>query len=142
MAFAAILVASPTSVVGERADGRRSPQEVLGWLTGVRYRLEDLERAFFSARFSRKLVALGYATFRRWRFYGEEALAGKEAAVWLQEKSLTLGYRGEPLSRYDVECVRGTDRLEEVGRPRLYVTPHATPQPKLFRSTPSARLGG
>ena len=30
----------------ERADGRRSPQEVLGWLTGVRYREEDLQRAF------------------------------------------------------------------------------------------------
>jgi transposase InsO family protein len=117
----------------ERDDGRRSPQEVLGWLTGVRYRPEDLERAFFSTRFTRKLDALGYATFRRFRLYGEEGLAGKEAAVWLQEKSLTLEYRREPLSRYDVEYVRGTDRLEEVGRPRLYETPHAPPQPKLFR---------
>jgi hypothetical protein len=82
-------------------DGRQSPQEVLGWLTGVRYRPEDLERAFFSARFTRKLDA--------------------------------LEYRGEPLSRYDVGYVRGTDRFEEVGRPRLYETPHAPRQPKLFR---------
>lgn len=106
---------------------------MLGWLTGVRYRPEDLERAFFSPRFTRKLDALGYATFRRWRLYGEEGLAGEEAAVWLQEKSLTLEYRGEPLSRYDVEYVRGTERFEEVGRPRLYETPHAPRQPKLFR---------
>jgi transposase InsO family protein len=49
----------------ERKDGRRSPQEVLGWVTGVRYRPEDLERAFFSVRFSRTLDPLGYATFRR-----------------------------------------------------------------------------
>lgn len=32
----------------EREDGRRSPQEVLGWVTGVRYRKENLDRAFFS----------------------------------------------------------------------------------------------
>ena len=117
----------------ERQDGRRSPQEVLGWLTGIRYRPEDLKRAFFSTRFTRKLDALGYATFRRWRLYGEEGLAGKEAAVWLQEKGLRLEYRGETLSRYDVEYVRGTDRLGEVGRPRLYETTYAPPQPKLFR---------
>ena len=51
----------------KRKDGRRSPQEVLGWVTGVRYRPEDLERAFFSIRFSRMLDPLGYATFWRWR---------------------------------------------------------------------------
>jgi transposase len=49
----------------ERKDGRRSPAEVLGWLSGVRYHSEDLERAFFSTRFTRKLDSLGYATFRR-----------------------------------------------------------------------------
>jgi hypothetical protein len=47
----------------ERSDGRRSPEEVLGWLTGVRYRDEDLDRAFFCTRHTRKLDALGYARF-------------------------------------------------------------------------------
>jgi hypothetical protein len=47
----------------------------------VRYREGDLERAFCSTRFTRKLDGLGYATFRRWKFYGEEALAGNEAAL-------------------------------------------------------------
>jgi hypothetical protein len=56
---------------------------VLGWVTGLRYRTEDLERAFFASRFSRVLDPLGYATFGRWRLYGEEALAGLEAALWL-----------------------------------------------------------
>jgi putative transposase len=31
-----------------REDGRRSPAEVLGFLTGIRYHPEDLQRAFFS----------------------------------------------------------------------------------------------
>lgn len=58
-----------------RKDGRRSPREVLGWVTGMRYREEDLERAFFSVRFSRVLDPLGYATFRRWRLYGQPGRA-------------------------------------------------------------------
>lgn len=42
----------------EHADGRRSPEEVLGWLAGMRYRDEDLKRAFFCTRFTRKLDTL------------------------------------------------------------------------------------
>ena len=115
-----------------RKDGRRSPQEVLGWLTGVRYRPEDLERAFFSTRFSRVLDSLGYARFQDWRLYGNEGLARCEAAVWLQPGSLTLEYGGEPLSRYDVELVPRTGELRAVGRPRLFETSRVLPQLRLF----------
>jgi putative transposase len=119
----------------ERKDGRRSPSEVLGWVTGVRYRPEDLERAFFSVRFSRMLDPLGYATFRRWRLYGEEGLAGREAAIWLQEKSLTVEHAGEPLSRYEVEQALGSrvGKLQAVRRPVLFESSHMLPQPRLFR---------
>ena len=108
----------------ERKDGRRSPAEVLGWLSGVRYHSEDLERAFFSTRFTRKLDSLGYATFRRWRLYGEEGLAGNEATLWLHAKNLTVEYAGEPLSRYDVEPASGvgTGGLLVVRRPTLFET--------------------
>jgi putative transposase len=116
----------------ERKDGRRSPQEVLGWVTGVRYRPEELERAFFSIRFSRMLDPLGYATFRRWRLYGQEALAGSEAALWLQEKSLTIEHAGEPLSRYEVEHEPSTGKLRRVGRPTLFETSFLLGQPRLF----------
>jgi putative transposase len=119
----------------ERGDGRRSPKEVLGWLIGVRYRKEDLERAFFSVRFSRVLDPLGYATFRRWRLYGEEGLAGREAAIWLQEKNLTLEHAGEPLSRYEVEHAPDSraGKLLAVRRPVLFETSRVLPQPRLFR---------
>jgi hypothetical protein len=116
----------------ERKDGRRSPAEVLGWVSGVRYREEDLERAFFSTRFSRVLDALGYARFRHWRVYGDEGLAGREAALWLQEKTLSLEYGGETLSRYDVKREPGSDRLARVARPRVFDTSHAPPQLRLF----------
>ena len=116
----------------ERKDGRHSPQEVLGWLTGVRYRPEDLERAFFSTRFSRVLDSLGYARFRDWRLYGEEGLARREAAVWLQPGSLTVEFGGETLSRYAVELVPRTGELRAVGRPRLFETSRTPPQLRLF----------
>lgn len=115
-----------------RTDGKRSPQEVLGWLTEVRFHPEDLERAFFSTRFLRKLDALGYATFRRWRLYGEEGLAGSETALWLQDKSLMLEHAGQPLSRYEIEYRPDTGKLLEVARPTLFETASAAPQPRLF----------
>ena len=57
-----------------REDGRRAPAEVLGFVSGVRHREEELARAFFSARFVRVLDSLGYARFRHWRLYGANRL--------------------------------------------------------------------
>ncbi len=116
----------------ERTDGRHSPQEVLGWLTGVRYREEDLQRAFFSTCFTRKLDGLGYATFRRWRLYGEEGLAGNEAALWLESETLTVEYAGEPLSRYEVQYLPASTELRRVGRATLFETSIVVHQPRLF----------
>jgi hypothetical protein len=52
-----------------REDGRRSPGEVLSWVAGMRFHPTDLERAFFSERFSRVLDGSGYATLMRWKLY-------------------------------------------------------------------------
>lgn len=51
----------------DREDGKRSPSEGLGPVRVVRYRPVDLERAIFSARFTRKVDTLGCARFRHWR---------------------------------------------------------------------------
>jgi hypothetical protein len=83
----------------DREDGRRSPSEVLGWVTGVRYHPVDLQKAFFSTRFTRKLDALGYARLKHWRVYGEEGLARCEVALWLGNDGLSVEYGGQPLSR-------------------------------------------
>jgi len=116
----------------ERADGRGSPEEVLGWLTGVRYRDEDLDRAFFSTRFTRKLDALGYARFCHWRLYAEEALAGRETALWLEPETLTIEYAGETLSRYEVRRSADGAELRGVGKATMFETSIVVHQPKLF----------
>lgn len=120
-----------------REGGRRSPEEVLGWVTGMRFHAQDLERAFFSERYSRVIDGLGYATLMRWRLYAEEGLAGKEAEFWLLEKTLTVEYAGEPLSAYEVayDAVggrSGSGRLLRVSKPTLFKTPFAPGQMRLF----------
>jgi putative transposase len=124
-----------------REDGRRSPGEVLSWVSGMRFHPKDLERAFFSERFSRVLDASGYATLMRWRLYGEEALAGKEADLWLLENTLTLEHAGEPLSAYEVahdmaglpNDARGrSGRLAAVRKPTLFETSYVAGQMRLF----------
>jgi putative transposase len=117
-----------------RDDGRRSPAEVLGFASGVRHREEELRRAFFSARFVRVLDSLGYTRFRHWRIYGEEALAGREAALCLATESLTVEHAGEPLSRYEVRIEPNSGELRSVARPRLFENSHGLrrPQQRLF----------
>jgi hypothetical protein len=109
------------------------------WTTDVRYREEDLQRAFFCTRFTRKLDSLGYARFRHWRLYGEEALAGSEAALWLEPKTLTVEYAGEILSCYEVQYSPARTELRRVGRATLFETSMVVHQPRLFgllRSAP------
>ena len=116
-----------------REDGRHSPQDVLGFYTALlRHRDEDLQRAFFSTRFIRVLDALGYIRFLDWKLYGEEALAKKEAAVWLQPGSLTLEYGDQTLSVYDVELAPETGKPTAVGSARLFETTYVLPQLRLF----------
>ncbi|PLS87174.1 MAG: hypothetical protein CYG60_03280, partial [Actinobacteria bacterium] len=63
---------------------------------------------------------MGYARFRHWRIYGEEALAGNEAALRLAAASLTVEHGGETLSRYEIRVEADTGELRSVGKPTLF----------------------
>ncbi len=83
------------------------------------------------ARYARALNAVGSARFRHWRVYGEEALAGWEAALWLgRGEPHPREHAGETLSRYAVEVEPETGALRSVGRPRLFETSHELRQPQ------------
>jgi hypothetical protein len=92
------------------------------------------QRSFMPARFVRVLDSLGYTCFRRWRIYGEEALAGREAALWLATESLTVEHAGESLSRYEVRIEPESGELRSVARSRLFENYHGLrrPQRRLF----------
>ncbi|MBA3617596.1 MAG: hypothetical protein H0W52_16005 [Rubrobacteraceae bacterium] len=115
----------------ERKDFRRSPAEVLGFLTGVRHRPEDLQRAFFSTRFTRILDVSGYARLKHWKIYAEEGLARREVALWLGTESLAVEFAGDTLARYDVRYSMSTKRLREVKKPRLFETNYHRSRPQL-----------
>ena len=66
------------------------------------------------------------------RVYGEEGLAGRDAAPWLDARTLTVEYAGEPLSRCDVEYTPGGSKLREIKRPRPFESSHVLPQLRLF----------
>jgi transposase len=116
----------------DRKDGRRSPAEVLGWLVSVRHVPEELERAFFSVRFVRKLDASGYARIRHWRIYCEEGLAHSRVALWLGADALTAEFAGETLARYEVAYSPSAGRLREVKSARLFATRYGPLQLRLF----------
>ena len=69
-----------------------------------------------------------------WKLYGEEALARREAAVWLQPGVLTLEYGGETLSAYEVELSRETGKPRTIGGAALFETTYqrSWPQLRLF----------
>jgi len=125
-----------------RQDGRRSPSEVLGSLTLLRHHPGDLERAFFSNRYVRRLDVLGYARLKHWRIYGEEGLARCEVVLWLGDDGLVVEYGGDTLSRYDVSFSPGAPRLEDVTNARLLATRHRPPQLKLFALEEALGEGG
>ncbi len=93
----------------------------------------DLDRTFFAEHFTRVLDAFGYVVWQRWKVYGEEGLAGREAALWLREKTLTVEHAGEPLSRYAVEFSADPGKPRAVARPVLFGSAVPPMQPKLFR---------
>jgi transposase len=122
-----------------REDGRRSPSQVLGSLTLLRHRPEDLERAFFSTMFVRRLDDLGYARLKHWRIYGEEGLARCEVLLWLGDGGLVVEYGGDALSRYDVSFSPGASRLGAVTNARLFATKY---RPRSSSSSRSKRRSG
>src|SRR5262249_1377812 len=53
----------------KREDGRHSPAEVLGWVSGRQFEPEYLHRAFSAIYETRKLNKAGYARFRNLLLY-------------------------------------------------------------------------
>ncbi len=116
----------------DRQDGQHSPAEVLGWVSGSQISPEELHRVFYSTRFGRKVDVLGYARFRHWRVYGEEGLAGKGAAVWLYNETLSVEFGDQPLSQYEVRYGPDGRYLREIAHPRLFETRYRSIQPHLW----------
>ncbi len=116
----------------KREDGRHSPAEVLGWVTGKQFEPDYMYRAFSAICETRRLSKAGYARFRDFLLYGEHGLAGKQALINIFQDQLSLEYGEHPLAKYSVEWQPDDKHLLRVGNPRLYDHPYQSPQLALW----------
>jgi len=117
--------------------GRRTPADVLAWVMGTPPDPEELARLFAPLRYERRLDKVGYVQFRRWRVYGNRALAQGAALVWLSEETLTVEALAEPLAYYTVKVNRRGE-LTAVTEPRLVPTRYQGRQPRLWSWAPNS----
>lgn len=122
------------SVHEKRDDGCHSPAAVLQWIRGMQPEPELIYRTFAAICETRKLNHAGYAKFRNFLLYGEQALAGSETTVNIFQDLLTLEYEEQPLSRYSVEWQPDDEHFLRVGNPRLYDHPYQSPQLSLWEA--------
>lgn len=116
----------------QRADGRLSPAEVLGWVHGRVWEPDRVHRVFFSHRSLRMLDATGCVRFRHWRLYGELGLAHKQATLWLYGETLTLEFANTPLAQFVVTYQPDRKHLRRVTDPHLFETQYHSPQIDLW----------
>ncbi len=112
----------------KRDDNRLSPAEVLGQETSKLRTPEQLHRIFYATRFLRRLDRLGYAHFRRWKLYGEEALARHPTVIWLHGDALTVEYQETPLAQYTVRYQPDKKHFKAVPEARRFETPYRSLQ--------------
>ncbi len=112
----------------KRDDNRLSPAEVLGQEKSRLRTPEQLHRIFYATRHLRRLDRLGYAHFRRWKLYGEEALARHPAVIWLHGDALTVEYQETPLAQYTVRYQPDHKHFKAVPEARRFETPYRSLQ--------------
>jgi transposase len=117
----------------ERQDGRHSPSEVLRGVLGRTYPEEVLSRVLYATQFTRHLDTHGYVRFRKWRFFGENGLAGEEVSVWVYEGTLKVEYQATTLSLYSITLVPDQQQIAEVKHARRLETHFRSPQLDLWQ---------
>jgi putative transposase len=105
-----------------------SPAEVLGQEKSRLRTPEQLHRIFYATRHLRRLDRLGYAHFRRWKLYGEEALARHPAVIWLHGDALTVEYQETPLAQYTVRYQPDHKHFKAVPEARRFEKPYRSLQ--------------
>ncbi len=75
---------------------------------------------------------MGYVRFRHYRVYGEQGLAGRGAAVWLHNETLSVEFGDQSISQFEVKYQADGRHLREIMRPRLFETCYRAIQPRLW----------
>jgi transposase InsO family protein/transposase len=116
----------------QRADGRRTPKQVLTWIRGRPVDLQELRRLFRRTRFIRTVNRHGFVSVQRFFIYAEQGLSRQRVSIWVYEGQLRIEYQETLLAQYQTEYDPRRKVLRDVSQPMLYETPFASPQLELF----------
>lgn len=116
----------------QRADGLRTPVEVLGWVHGVAIDAGVLQGALRHLQVERVVNLRGYVSVQRFYLYAERGLSRRRVSVWLYDGRLHIAHQDFLLARYAYQYDRKARRLRLVEQPQLHRTPYASPQLELW----------
>ena len=115
-----------------RADGHRTPVEVLGWLRGRVVEPQRLRELFGRTEFLRTVNHYGFVSVQRFYLYAENGLARQRVSIWIYEGQLSIEYHKTLLARYRCNYAPKQGQLQEVSAPTLYATAFRSPQLELI----------
>jgi transposase InsO family protein len=115
-----------------RADGHRTPVEVLGWLRGRIVEPQRLRELFGRTEFLRTVNRYGFVSVQRFYLYAEQGLARQRVSIWIYEGQLRIEYHKALVARYRCIYDRTHGQLHDVNEPFFYPTPFASPQLELI----------
>ena len=115
-----------------RADGHRTPVEVLGWLRGRIVEPQRLRELFGRTEFLRTVNRYGFVSVQRCYLYAEHGLARQRVSIWIDEGQLRIEYHKALVARYRCIYDRTHGQLHDVNEPFFYPTPFASPQLELI----------
>lgn len=116
----------------KRADGHRTPVEVLGWLRGRGVEPTRLRELFGRTEFLRTVNRYGFVSVQRFYLYAENGLSRQRVSIWIYEGQLRIEYHKTLLARYRCIYDAKHGQLQDVNEPILYPTPFASPQLELI----------
>lgn len=116
----------------KRADGRRTPADVLGWLRGRSVDPEYLRQLFGRVQFERTVNRFGFVSVQRFYIYAEDGLSRERVSVLIYEGQLRVEYHQTLLAHYRCAYDERQRRLIEVSDPTVYVTDFASKQLELI----------
>jgi transposase InsO family protein len=116
----------------ERADGLRTPADVLAWVRGGEVDRDLLQQALRHLQLERVVNRAGYVSIQRFYLYAERGLARRRVSIWLYGGRLQIQEQETLLAQYAYRWERKTGRLSAVKEPRLFRTMFASAQLELW----------
>jgi transposase InsO family protein len=116
----------------KRADGHRTPVDVLGWLRGRPVEPNRLRQLFGRAEFLRTVNRHGFVSVQRFYIYAESGLSRQRVLIWIYEGELSIEHQKTLLARYRCDYDLKHKQLQGLSDPALYTTAFTSPQLELI----------